>query len=139
MRLVGLLFLAFCLSACRSAIREMDLHRRPSHAYFDFKSWGSSAYMEGGLQAWAAHVDSKRVWLAPPCEDGRVMVSIKITEDARIDSVIISKGLCELADQNALVIAKSSGPWKPAVKDSLAQDSWVNLPIFYRYARRSKN
>ena len=136
MKYFGLLLVIIFCGSCRTGFREIDLHKRPSSTYFHFNSWGTSPSLEGGLQAWATHIEANRIDLPAQCKEGRVMVSFKVTRTGQMDSAYVSQGLCEPADRNALEIARTSGPWKPAVKDSLVQDSWVTLPIMYRYPKR---
>jgi len=135
MRYALLLIWILCCCGCR-AYGEIDLQKRTRHAHFDFKSWGSSAHMQGGLQAWSAHVEKQQIDLPAGCKGGRVLVSFKISSLAKVDSAQVVEGLCEVVDLNAMEIARSSGPWNPAVKDSVAVDSWVTFPIFYRYSKR---
>jgi TonB family protein len=59
---------------------------------------------------------------------GEIIFDLRVNEFGKIDSADIVKDLGSGMALRLLKAVKSSGDWKPAIKDGLAVASWVRLP-----------
>lgn len=87
----------------------------------------------GGMKAWLAHIRKHIKPPSPPCESGKVWVQFKVLKSGKTDSIQVKRGLCQLADENAIEIVKTSGLWTPAYLRGKPIDSWTMIQLAYRY------
>ena len=90
----------------------------------------------GGMKAWQNHLRKTIKPIQSPCESGKVFVSFKVLASGELDSVQVYRGLCEIADQNAIEIVKTSGRWTPEYRKGKPIDSRIGIQIVYRYGKK---
>lgn len=96
------------------------------------EAYGTSSY-PGGTKGWFEHVKANMTPLAPPCKSGKVWVSFKVLKSGSLDSLQVLRGLCKLADQNALEIVRKSAPWNPECMKGEPIDSRIAISLSYRH------
>lgn len=87
----------------------------------------------GGVRAWVKHVRKHLKDLKAPCESGKVFIQFKVLKSGKTDSIQVRRGLCTLADKNAIEIVKESGLWQPAYINGKPVDAWTGVQIIYHY------
>ncbi len=87
----------------------------------------------GGMKAWVTHIRKHIKPPSPPCEPGKVWVQFKVLKSGKTDSIQVKRGLCELADNNAIEAVKASGLWNPAYLNGKPIDSWTIIQLIFHY------
>lgn len=96
------------------------------------EAYGTASY-PGGTKAWFEHVKENMIALTAPCKSGKVWISFKVLKTGKLDSVEVLRGLCELADQNAMEIVRKSAPWNPECVRGKPIDSKLAILFNYSY------